>query len=737
MTLAPSARQFSVLAALAIAALAPRGAAAVDSPLQHRYLTGESVPAAAPGASAAAVQSARDIQAGPRRGESPDAYGHRAREVGLQLGMTPVEATQAGDFYRRRAAFSAPTRGGSMPGGRASAEQLARSKQRVGAQLHDPGWTSPTAAPSYLLLHTGERTPAGRSSSFPLLSAPTPHHVLAVPPSPVRSAPPAHKPAAPARPWLTAKSSQWANWAYRTAADYNRRGNAITEQSSGDSWSGWFQRKGLKLVGSAASIGGFLIDPQVPDRLAKSALGAVRGAMSAERRRLTKGTWKEILADEAVVASFALMPGANLGARMGMQEGKAIRGAIDRYKAHPSHWNMGNVGYESSGVVMDVAGLAAAGAPSLLRRGAVLAAGEAIELADAALIAREAELGETAVDGLASGVRRGERAAGAPARPAPGRDPEPVVNADGETHVHRDGPVTPRKFLVDGEAHPALAQALETNYQRIAELERQYDRLWEAGAGRERLDPIRQESWRLHDENAQVLQPQIPSLAKIFAVKLEPGTPFPHEVMEAAAANMGVPLEIADEAVQFGSENSILRVLGKKDGVYEGLMPNKTKLGREGKLPGTGDHLLNDGSAHMVSIARDINGGIILLVTGYADARRVKPITEGVLYELEAVADAAPLPPTRQVFHGPLAQNELMVPKVPFDRIKRVRAWKAGLDPADPRRVVFEYTEPLPVGANPDPAALLQRLKAGPYNNRKVVEIPADASAHEFRPQGL
>ncbi|MDE2143060.1 MAG: hypothetical protein KGJ84_11685 [Elusimicrobia bacterium] len=145
-----------------------------------------------------------------------------------------------------------------------------------------------------------------------------------------------------------------------------------------------------------------------------------------------------------------------------------------------------------------------------------------------------------------------------------------------------------------------------------------------------------------------------PAFAKVFKARAAPT----REVMQAVAANMGVPLKTMPKGVRLAGRNSLGR-----DIEAGGVLPNPGKALDDGTITGTGAHLLRDGSPHMVSVADRLTGGAVLLMTGYADAHRVKKTLSGVMYEFEQVADAARIPPTREVFTDVLTQGETVVPQ--------------------------------------------------------------------------
>ena len=289
----------------------------------------------------------------------------------------------------------------------------------------------------------------------------------------------------------------------------------------------------------------------------------------------------------------------------------------------------------------------------------------------------------------------------------------------------RFGPVKPRPMLQEAGLRPDIAQALEVHYQRTEELEKQFKARKLAGASRAELDAIREESWEQYRQ-ASKLQTQMPELKKFFETAT-PGTPGSPEFMRVVATNMGTQLETVG-GVRLAGYRSLERDLKKG-----GIMPNANKVAEEGTLSGSGTHLLRDGSEHMVSIAERLQGGLVLLMTGYADAERVKKTEEGIMYGFEGVQNAARLPPTRQVFFDALGQGELMVPSVPVDRIKTVRAWRSHLNPANPKQIVFEYSEPIPLSPTANPAEIEKTLRSLPTRNQMRVEIPADGSRFTYK----
>lgn len=660
---------------LAFLAASPVRAATV----QRMFLAGESIPAPhimAP--NARQVLAAREIQAGPHHGETADAYGRRAEAVALALGMNSSEAAQAREFYRRRAAGGAGRRSSTGPplseDWRAA---LGASRGRIGTALRVPDWGA-KASP----VMRGRLDPAVARAAFPAAGRPlvtrsAPKRAAVIPPPPARPASPRAAPAeAPGGSFIgllfsrAAGSPVKAATFYSWADDYNRRGNAITERSSGDSLLAWADRKRLKLQGTMSNLAGFVNDNEA---LGRSWASVKNSVVAAVNRPVRKLTFTQQLQRSAFTTVNSMFPGITLAAVTAVQvkeDGAAVVGAVKRYRAHPSNWTAADAALTTTGAAADVAGMATMGGSSLLRRTAV-----------------------AAVDEVAAAGRFGR--------------------------------VIPRPWLREAEIHPALAETLETHYRRTVELERQFASRKRAGAPRAELDAIREESWQAYRQGRD-MQAQIPSLRRYFE-EAAPGAPGSDEFMRVVATNMGTDLETVN-GVRLASYGSL-----KRDIAAGGIMPNPNKALGEGVLTGSGAHLLADGSPHMVSVADRLQGGLVLLMTGYADASRAHKIEEGIMYEFEGVRNAARLPPTRQVFFDVLGQSELMVPSVPLERIRHVRAWRSRLNPADPTQVIFEYTDRVPLDAGAGADAIQGALKGLPPRNQMRVAIPDDTARFTYR----
>lgn len=511
----------------------------------------------------------------------------------------------------------------------------------------------------------------------PLVMRSPPKRAAVIPPPPVRATPPRAAPAeAPGGSFFGLMFSRTAGGPVKAASfyswadDYNRRGNAITERSSGDSLLAWADRKRLKLQGTLSNLAGFVNDTEALGRSWSSVKNSV---VAAVNRPAPKLTFTQRLQQSAFSTVTSLFPGLALAAVSAVQvkdDGAAVVGAIKRYRAHPSNWTAADAALTTTGAAADVAGMATMGGAGALRRTVVVAADE--------------------------------------------------VAAAG-----RFGRIIPRPWLREAEIHPALAETLETHYRRTVELERQFASRKRAGAPRAELDAIREESWGQYRQGRD-LQAQMPALRRYFETAV-PGTPGSPEFMRAVATNMGTELETVN-GMRLAGYGSL-----KRDIEAGGILPNPKKALDDGVLTGSGAHLLADGSPHMVSVADRLQGGLVLLMTGYADASRVRKIEEGIMYEFEGVQNAARLPATRQVFFDVLGQSELMVPSVPLERIRYVRAWRSRLNPTDPKQVIFEYTDRLPLDAASGADAVQGALKGLQPRNQMRIAIPDDTSRFTYR----
>lgn len=617
------------------------------------------------------VRGAAEAQRGPRPGEAAAAYGERVRRSGLALGLTPAQAVAARDFYQRRHAARSPAAAPQAPPRSNSARNQRAAENRVASLIRDPGWSAPPP----------ERAPARRLLPSEAAARLDPAIAALLRASPRRkvapAAPPAREPAAKERTlptawqWMNGRGSERGETRdtyYRFAADFNRRADSITAESTGDSVGGWFSRKSYRLAAGASSIVGWLNDDAAPGRiwngLTRAVDSANAGLLSAVRERPGQSA--------ALFLSAAMTPMptlTRLASAEGDRRGKRLAVSISRAATTGRTWDILDATYDTTTEVAEVASYAT-GVPAFMRRAALR---ESLQAA-----------GDSAI---ASGLPR----------------------------------VAPRPWLTGAGTNDALAAVLETNYRRLDELNRQLLSRAKAGGTKAELDAIRAEHWKLYDENAS-MQREIPELRDWFASNPSPGTPGSRVFMETVAANMGVPLATLPRGVRLASANSLRRDLDAG-----AILPNPGKVAPEGKMTGSGAHLLLDGSPHMVSVAERLNGGIVLLMTGYADASRVSKTTRGILYELEDVADAARLPEARQVFHGPLNQLEHMVPQVPMDRVRRVRFWNAELNPADSREILFDYTEPVLLAPGADAEAILAALEKARRPNRFRVVIPNGA----------
>jgi len=664
----------SVLFVLFLAVSAVSTARAASTP-QRLFLTGESLSAPQNSApNARPIQAAREIQAGPHRGETAGSYGRRVEAAALALGLNAVEAAQAKKLYLGRM-----TGGGTRPTGGSHTVDwtaaLTNSRLRAGPLMHAPNWSAPTP------LGPGGRTNPALARAFPaarpsLVMQPAPKRRAAVVPPLTTSATsrptPTRTPQGSYLGLLFSRNmggSQKADTFFSWGADYNRRGNAITEKNSGDSLLAWANRKRLKLQGTLSNLSGVANDPDTYARAWKSVRGAI-AEFDKPRPTLTFRQ-QQITNIFTSVNSVFPMLGVAVGLAPVVQQGAVdVSDAVQSCRAHTSKWNCADSGLKAAGPVADAVGLMTLGGSTVLRRGALAVADEA----------------------LAAG---------------------------------RFGKAVPRRWLREAEINPALAETLETSYRRTEELEKQFSSRKRAGASRTELDAIREESWGQYRQ-ARDMQTQIPALKRFFA-EAEPGTPGSLEYMRVVAANMGTEVETV-AGLRLASYGSLSRDI--KAG---GIMPNPKKALEDGTLTGSGAHLLADGSPHMVSVAGKLQPGLVLLMTGYADASRINKIEGGIMYEFEGVRNAARLPPTRQVFFDALEQDEIMVPSVPLDRIRHVRAWRSRLNPDKPGQVIFEYTDRLPIGASGDADALLAKLKGMSPRNMMHVEIPVDPSQFSYR----
>ena len=663
--------------------------------------------------------------------ESDKAYAARLEAAARGLGVSAPLIPQVVARYLAPAPFGAP--GGVRPDANifeaAALEREAAAAARARSVLRAPQWgtNAPAGSPG------GPGAPAGpaggpRADFRDLNRVPEAQlaqgfsRAAAQPPAPPR---PQARPAAPraAGPsfWesLSAAGAAWGGEApapqvspaeYRAEARRMRAiADANTHESTNGSASGWATHYAAAAASAYMSFNAFLNDGEAQARAIKSAphaiAAAVRGAIEdsgpaarAARERAVDESGRRFRKDPSWSAAFDVERAAMKSAGDGMPGGGVIAGVLQDvvedtvkagkgirtwYKTRDA-WNALDA---TSGVARVVTEVGVPGVGGAALKGT----------------ARVARAGEEAVEAvtLAEKTVEGTEAAG------------------------RFGKVAPRPMLEDAGAHPALAEALEVHYRRTAELEKQFKARKLAGAPREELDAIREESWEQYRQ-ARDLQAQTPAMKEYFA-KAKAGEPGSPEFMRFVATNMGTELETVD-GVRLAGYNSL-----RRDLEAGGIMPNARKAAAPGTLSGSGTHLLADGSEHMVSIAERLQGGLVLLMTGYADASRVKKTEEGIMYEFEAVQNAARLPQTRQVFFDALGQNELMVPSVPADRIRYVRGWRSHLNPADPNQVIFEYTERVPLSPTADAAETEKAVRALAPVNQMRVAIPADNSRFIYR----
>lgn len=674
----PGRSFFFLLVLASLPVTAPRAGAADVTQLQ--FMSGGDV--GPPALLREPARGAAEAQRGPRPGEARAAYGERVRRAGLAIGLTPAQANAARDFYLRRHAARMPAATPRPPASRWNQNQQAAIK-RVTPVLRRPDWIAPPPerdpTPARRLLPSEAAARLDPSIAALMRSSSRRRVAAAVPP--VREPAAKERTLPTAWQWMNGRGSgrgETRDKYYGFAAAYNRRADSITRESTGDSVGGWLSRKSYRFAAGASSIVGWINDDAAPGRIWKGLTGAVNsanaGLSSAVRDRPGQS------AVLFLAAAIAPMPAVTrLASAEGDRRGKRVAASISRAAKTGNTWDVLDATYDTTTEVAEVASYAT-GVPAFMRRAAL----------------RESL--EAAGDAAAAGLPR----------------------------------VAPRPWLTEAGTNDALAAVLETNYRRLDELNRQLLSRGKAGATKAELDAIRGEHWKLYGENAR-MQREIPELRDWFKSNPSPGTPGSRVFMEAVAANMGVPLATLPRGVRLASTNSLRRDLDAG-----AILPNPGKVAPKDKMTGSGAHLLLDGSPHMVSVAERLNGGIVLLMTGYADASRVNKTTRGILYEFEEVADAARLPEARQVFHGPLNQLEHMVPQVPMDRVRRVRFWNAELNPADSREILFDYTEPVLLAPGADAEAIVAALEKARRPNRFRVTIPnkaelaSSASRQEF-----
>lgn len=644
---------------LAAAFLAGTAADAATTRVQNQFLTGEIIPAPADGtANAAAISAARELQSGPRRAETPDLYGRRARLIAVSLGLSGPEAAKAEEFYRARAWTLAMKSGG---GGllrvepNASRAALTASTQRARAAMRDPNWAS--AAPGALPVAGPPRVNWAEAKTPPLLTAPAPARKRVAVPAPAAPAPAQSlmsRLSFGLPEFLSLDREARISRLQDRSADYDRRARAITEKNTGDSASGWFRRQLLSAQSSFYAMGALVNDPSAMKRAASAAGESVVRGMFPDKAYAADhpGTWRAAIIDHLAASVDPklrlLVSVSTIGAKKGLEDTMTVARAVERYDKRGSFWNAADAALAAGNLGLDIAG---AVTPAAAARLAV-----------------------------------------------------------------REAASAPRSFLKTSGIRPDLAQTIETNYRRTAELEREYLTKKRSGAPAAELAALRKQSRELYQTNA-VLQTEMPELREFFA-NAKPGDPASPAVMQVVAANMGTQLETVN-GVRLANYTSLAR-----DMKAGGVKPNPGKALDDGTLTGSGAHLMRDGSPHMVSVADRLTSGLVLLMTGYADAHRATKTMSGLMYEFEGVKNAARVPLSREVFSDVLTQNELMVPEVPLQNIKRVRSWRAEINPAAPGQLIFRYSEPLVAveGLNPD--ALVTALKELPHSNTMRVAIP-------------
>jgi hypothetical protein len=669
--------------------------------------------------------------------ESNQAYKARLEAAARGLGVSAPLIPQVVARYLATAPFGAS--GSSRPDANifeaaALQRQTAASARSLGV-AHGPQWG--TNGPGGALSPAGAASNGGRGSNSDLSALNrVPGAQLArgfsrtaLEPPPLVSAHPAPRPAAPraAGPsfWesLAAAGATWGGVVpapqispaeYRAEA---RRMKAVADANTHDSTkgsaSGWATHYAAAAASAYMRLNAFLSDGDAELRALKSAPRAIASAVRAS------------IADSGPAAAAAR-------ARAGDEAGRRFRKdpslstALDVERAAMKQ----SGDYSPIPGARIIAGLLQDVVEDTVKAGKGVRtwyrtkdAWNALD-ATAGVARVAAEVGVPGVGGAV--VKGGSRVARA------GEEAVELAEAAETTFESADaagrfGKVAPRPMLEEAGAHPAMAEALEIHYRRTEELEKQFLARRKAGASRAELDAIREDSWGQYRQ-ARDLQAQLPAMKEYFA-KAVPGEPGSPEFMRVVATNMGTKLETVN-GVRLAGYNSL-----RRDLEAGGIMPNAKKAAAPGTLSGSGTHLLADGSEHMVSIAENLKGGLVLLMTGYADASRVKKTEEGIMYEFEAVQNAARLPPTRQVFFDQLAQDELMVPSVPVDRIRYVRAWRSHLNPANPHQIIFEYTDRVPLSPTADAAATEQALRSLKPTNQMPVEIPADVSQFTYRTQ--
>lgn len=651
--------RITVSFALAAACLAGTNAPCASTPAQTKFLAGEAVaPPDAKAANARVIHAARELQAGPQPGESPELYGRRAQGIGLALGLTNPEAIRAGEVYRNRAMWTGALKGsGGFGGPGVNRQALAASGQRARAVMANPNWSAPTAV-GQIPYRTGARPAPSAAAAF--------KRTPAVPPMlRRREVPPPVKPVASEDGFFTKLRSipgflkkpaaERSRISYDRSAALFARAGAITEANSGDGVGAWFRRKGLQARGTLYALSGLLDDGPGMKKTVDAAGASIASGMFPEQglKRALPGKASAYLIDtlsQHVPPKWRLLLGVSaVGAKTLSADAVASYRAVTKTSERASFWNAADAVMSVGVLGLDVAGMVSpAGA-------------------------------------LRNGVRGAVRTG-------------------------------PRAFLRKDGVRPELAAELEASYLRIEDINGQYRRRKIAGAPKEELDGLLAESASLSERNTR-LQTEIPALRDYFK-DAKPGDPASPEFMEVLAANMGVKVETVS-GVRMGGYSSLKRDMGAG-----GIMPNPGKALDDGTITGSAAHLLRDGSPHLVSVADRLKGGLVLLMTGYADANRATKTMAGVMYEFEGVQHAARVPLSREVFRDAMSQGELMVPKVPLENIKYVRSWRAEINPANDRQLIYRSTDRVALDPTLDADAILEMLKNMPHRETMRIGIP-------------
>lgn len=655
---------FLALALTTVMVVAERTRAA-ETPIQVKFLVGERIPPPDPrAANSRAIQTARELQAGPHPGESPDAYGRRAQAVAVSLGLSGQDAAKAGALYRQRALWQPAMRngGGFLRPGQGPSQAALNASNKARAVMRHPDWPSATADGAGPLMNPDARSqPRWAPVKTPplLMALPKPKRtVVPAPEKPAREEGSALSRAA-AGFRLPAFFSQSRSERIETlagwSADYSRRADALTERSTGDSASGWFRRKLLQTQSAFYAAGALVNDPAAMKQAARAAGDSIGRGMFPEKIYETRhpGTWKSAainaLMDNVGPKGRIALSLGSIGVRQASDDAAGAYRAVAAYNDRGSFWSAADAVTATGVLGLDLASVTPAGVGRFGLRQVALA---------------------------------------------------------------------PRTFLKTSGIRRELAATLEANYRRTAELNQAYREGKRTGAPKARLAAIRDQSWELYHQNA-AMQTEIPALRDYFK-NAKPGDPASPEVMQVVAANMGGELETVS-GVRLANYSSLQR-----DMRAGGIKPNPGKALDDGTMTGSAAHLLRDGSAHMVSVADRLTGGLVMLMTGYADASRATKTMSGIMYEFEGVPNAARVPLPREVFSDVLSQRELMVPEVPLRNIKRVRSWRAEVNPANESQLIFRYTEPLVPAEGLNADALVASLKSMPHPNSMRVEIPGE-----------